>query len=431
MAPLDLDPYSSKEKEILISPNGSMVTTWGSQALKIWNTDSGAQVFDITTGSPFPCKVQFSPDSTMIALMSDWYVAVWNISSKTAKRVYYKNRPGYNNFRATAFSPNSQYLATMNSPSSSRGGDIIRIRVLDIISGKSLVYFKSRPVINAILTFSSNSKRLAISFTFDNRGVRNTQVEIWDIASASVTNAIVLYDTCFSNIIKAQIRARNYFDIKKDRYFDPDTITFSDNNHLILSSKRLADREECQVFNTRQSGKTYKGFNIKVILTINQKPSLKAKQKENNLQTQDKSSYSIDPSGSWITLDAERLIWLPPEYRLMGTKSYWDARHNCVAISNSSKSLFLLKFCCSICPRQMTPKSGTITECTSTALERHKYTYTCNLDDDFDILKFNMVSSDNVKMKVKINKIPSANDKKKSRKKLSLAKVFSRVLKAR
>lgn len=120
---------------------------------------------------------------------------------------------------------------------------------------------------------------------------------------------------------------------------------------------------------------------------------------DDNLLTNDKSSCDIDPSGSWITLDTERLVWLPPEYRLLGNEyheSYWDVRHSCIAMSTKSQPLFILKLCCSMCPQQATVKSRTIkTECTPAALERRNYTYTCKPDDSFFIVSFNMNPSDN------------------------------------
>ncbi|KAL7911871.1 hypothetical protein GGI35DRAFT_301131 [Trichoderma velutinum] len=398
MAPLDLDLYDSIEKEISISPNGKMVATWRSATLSLWDTDSGASRIGISTGETSFFKTQFSPDSTMIALMSDYSVAVWDISSESAKFIYSRSMLvslADHSFRVISFSPNSRLLAMMDNPSSSRNRNIRRIRILDITSKSILVDFRSRPVINAILTFSSDSTRLAVALTFEDEGVRKINVKVWNIASGSATNVIVLCDTYFGDIIKAQIGSFKHLNTKEPPYFDLETIKFSDSNHLILGSKRTVDDGSSPLLMTRKDGETYRNFNIKVVLTLNRELSLKTKQEVNNLRTQDKPSYGIDPSGSWITLDAERLVWLPPEYRLVGVNCNWDARHSCVAMSNESKPLFILKFCCSTCPRQITPKNGAITECTSTAPERHKYTYACSLDDDFEILSFDMDSLDN------------------------------------
>lgn len=431
MAPLDLNPYGSKKKKISISPNGRMVATWDPEILEIWNTEPGAHVFTIYTRNPFESYTgQFSPDSAMIALMSNRSFTIWDISSKKAKQIYHESSCApleYDRLKEIVFSSNSRYLAVMNSQSLPRGRDIRRIRVLDIISRKYLLDLKSRPVINAILALSSDSKKLAICLTFDEKGVGKTQVEIRDITSGLLTNAILLHDTYFSDIINAQTAAFNYGNQKRGFFFNPGRITFSDDNHLILGSKRIVNNRNVPLFSTNQ--KTYKGFNIKVILKIYPTSGFQDEQTVHDLRTQDKSRFDIDPCGSWITLDAERLVWLPPEYRLVGVGCHWDVRHGCVAISNDSTPLFILKFCCSMCPRQMTPKGRTITKCTSTAPEMHKYTYTCNLDDDFDILSFDMDSSYKDMMEARIDEVSGVNDKTQSKEGLSLSKILSRVRK--
>lgn len=206
----------------------------------------------------------------MILIFSHPSFAVWDISSKKAKRIYHNYDCGGNilyinsRFKGATFSLNSRYLATID-------GGLESIKISDIISRKRLVYLRRQPVFNAILTFSPDSKQLAISLAFSDKGVRTTNVEVWDIASGSGTNTIVLHDTHFGNI--ARIEAWDYFDQTKAMYFDPNIITFSDNNHLILVSKRYVAEGNYE----RGPGEIYKPFNIKVILTMNPKSGLNVK----------------------------------------------------------------------------------------------------------------------------------------------------------
>ncbi|KAL6800064.1 hypothetical protein J3E68DRAFT_448458 [Trichoderma sp. SZMC 28012] len=216
--------------------------------------------------------------------------------------------------RYVTFSPNGKYLASFTKPNHDRG--MPTCTLFDTMTGETALEIELQSYPNGGPAFSNDGWLLAVG--------SESLIQIWDLAS------------------------RQCLQRTKAACFCP-TFSPTGTNQLFCGS--LGSIAIIEIGQHEMAPLDLYPYSPKVKEVSVSPNDLRIKQNDDNLLTQDKPSYGIDPSGSWITLDAERLIWLPPEYRLMEVGCRWDARHSCVAISNNSTPLFILKFCCSVCPR--------------------------------------------------------------------------------
>lgn len=390
--------------KVLISPQGELVASWQEDVLKLWKLDSMAPMHElrapqigmllIRVGS----HVEFSPDSTKIFFRSLVSLKLWDISSEIEKRVFdiTESEESVNDFSTglsiTIFSPNSRFLAASrilpqspDTSSPSGGYRYIHIKVWDTVSGKLLIFLKSKPLIGIDLKFSPDSKRIAFSFDFDNNGVRMTRVELWDITSSSGTNSIVLSNKKLTDHLHKKIEELENGAYRSQSIYKP--LSFLDDHNLAFRYRHYKDESE------------HSDVIIQIVLTTS--PSITSRSEINDeaLLTTEDSSFDIDSLHSWVTLDGERLIWLPPEYRDERSR---HARFNCVATSNNSRPLSILKFCCSKCPKQAIAPGGP-TKCTSNA-SAEVYTYKRRIDGEFIILRLDMDSPDNEMLELEAKK---------------------------
>lgn len=375
-------------QSVIVSPDGRKVASsllnkrnkiWNA-VYQIWDTDSGTRLFAIfIEGHNGNREPMFSPDSSKIALLSHTSLAVWDISSQKAKQIYFENSLTWTipEFRKPIFSPNSQYLALENT-SPVRNGDICFIKILDMEFRKCLLCLRTAPKFNSLIAFSSDSRQLAASLGFDDGDVRTVKVEIWDIASGSKTHAVTLSNDYVKNYISSKINACSCAVDTISLYFNASKFAFSDDNHLILGV-------EWHWYNGIPHD-----FNIKVILTINTNSDTENTQDDENLLAEEEPNCGVDALGFWITINKERVVWLPPEYRRTRLSDSWDARNGCIAITNTLIGLSIFKFFCSVCPGQMVAQSGEKRKHTSSTPETHKRPRTVNLDDECFIIRLNM-----------------------------------------
>lgn len=344
---------------------------------------------------------EFSPDSTKIFSKSKWSLILWDISSKIEKRVLdiaeREESPirspnsrlggfdltGFDlttGFSTPIFSPNSRFLAAYKtlprSPdiySSSWRGKCTHIKLWDTISGNLLIFLKSRLIIGIDLEFSPNSKRIAISFDFNNNGIRTTRIEVWDIASSSGTNCIVFSNVKLTDHFHKKIKELENGAYRRQSIYKPLSLVDGDN----LAFRYRHYRGKTQLSDVI----------IQIVLTISPRILSRSEINDEALLTTEKSSFDISSPRSWVTLDGERLIWLPPEYR---SETFHHARLNCVATSNESRPLSILEFCCSKCSRQAIALDGP-TKCTSNS-SAEEFTYKQKIVGDFIILRLDMDS---------------------------------------
>ncbi|KAF3066744.1 hypothetical protein CFAM422_008944 [Trichoderma lentiforme] len=403
------DPYQrSRPGEVLISPRGDLVATWRKDVLKLWRLDSmapmhelrGARSGELWAGDHW----EFSPDSTKIFSKSQLSLKLWDISSTIEKQIlditepwisgsYFYPERGMtfldetSGFKTAIFSPNSRFLAasrTVPRPpnissswgsNSSWGSKCTHIKVWDTVSGKLLMLLKSEPIFGMDLKFSPDSKRIAISLHFDNNGIKTTRIEVWDITSSSGTSSMVLSHSKLTDHLQKKMEELENENYKSQSI--PDPLSFLSDRYLAFKYRHYRD------------GTKLSDVIIQIVLSIS--PSIMPRSEINDeaILTTEKSSFDIGSLGSWVTLDGERLIWLPPEYRGERTK---HVRFNCVATSNGSRPLSILKFCCSNCPRQVIALDGP-TGCTSNS-SAEDHTYKQKVEGDFIILRLDMDSPD-------------------------------------
>lgn len=407
MSPLNTPVFPQKA---MVSPNGRMLVSWRDHVFEFWNTVSGAHIFDICTrGRRQSFEPQFSPDSKRIALKSRYsldiwdissgraeklisddtfpaqlsYLAVWDISSKKAERIFVGRdmfQSLYSEFRTFASSPNGQYLALWKSPVLSSSGHMGLVKIVDTVSRKPLIYLKTMSSTSAILSFSSDSKRLAAYLEFENEGNGKIQVEVWDIASITGSDTVTLSEIYLKDNLRSQISILGNgpywvkWGFQQGLDLTPQDIFFSDNSHLVL--------------NFGKRGSMERSFLRDFILVMKTGSCEMIENTGKNLPLNIGSSYNINPLGSWLTINSERVIWLPPEYRItgQGQSCNWDAKNGCIAISNLSRPLSILKFDCSACPGWVAIQSGGQRQYISRAPEWQKQSFMRQLDDDFFII---------------------------------------------
>ncbi|KAL7928748.1 hypothetical protein V8C35DRAFT_317446 [Trichoderma chlorosporum] len=384
---------------VLVSPRGDLVASWERNVLKLWNVDPMTPAYQLRAPKTGPLNwgegdvgvsvnVGFSPDSTKVFSQSLWSLKVWDISSGTEKRILdvFENDVFFpdtvSNFGKVVFSPDSRFLAAKKTQRSSFSAPYAterrntHIKVWDTISGKLSMFLRSRPISEIDIKFSPDSKQIAISFSFDNDGIQTTRVEVWDIISSLATNVMVLSNTDLNNHLREKMNAFENEGFANRLLYK--SLSFLDDGRLAITYEHYKNKSE-------QSDLT-----IQIVLTMRQRPMSSNHITNEVFLTTEESSFDIDPQHSWVTLNGERLIWLPPEYR---SQTGHDARFDCVATSNYTRTLSVLKFCCSICPRQEITPIGTH-KCTSNAPEK-AYTYKRKRHGNSITLCFEMGSPDN------------------------------------
>lgn len=375
---------------VKLSPDGTMVACWQSDVLKFSSTASGAHLVDICAGNSGEyLSFQFSPDSSQLAFRSDLSLEVWNISSEKAEQTYIEKSPSsLNQIKQMTFSPNCQYLAIAEKLISGHG-DAASIRILDIGSGNCLTCFRtitSRPIIGLLIAFSPDSKQLASCLTFDDSGAQESGIQVWDIASASTTHTLIISNDDFKDHMRSQferLRTFNGTSDPKPFCFSPSKMSFSDDNHLLLTSEsRLEEGLSPNV-------------KIKVILTFKPSSTLKIENSNENLLVEEESNndiYALDlyPQDSWVILNGERVVWLPPEYRISDSERSWNTIDGCIAISNSFQPIFIMKFDCSERLGQVAAQSREKRQGTPHTSKKHKRSHASGRDEETLTLRLEM-----------------------------------------
>lgn len=372
---------------VKISPDGRLVVCQDFNVLEIWDTDSGEHLFDIRAkNNDMYRSIQFSHDSSKLTLGSDSFLEVWDVSSHKARQVYSKHKhSSFELVKKMTFSPNCQYLA-IEETLLWGFGDAASIMILDMNSENRSVRFKTAtvlPIIDAFIAFSPDSKQLAACLTLGCIGAHLTGIEVWDIASASTARILIFSETYFRDHLSRRLQhlcTSNCVCNLKYPCFNPSKMSFTDNNHLSLVSEKGSEE------------RLNPSCKIKVILTIEQNTKSEPETLDRNLHAREESINVVHLLDSWVTVNGERVVWLPPEYRPSNYESSWDARSNCIAISSPLRPLSIMKFDCSVWPRQVALRGGEKRQHTSSASQRHKRSRTSDLDEneDFLVLRFDM-----------------------------------------
>ncbi|KAH8127591.1 hypothetical protein LI328DRAFT_164822 [Trichoderma asperelloides] len=265
------------------------------------------------------------------------------------------------------FSPDGKYLAAFARLRHSDGIlHLPEIILIDIMTGKTVWASEIQHCSLEVPTFSADGQLLGV--------VTRDTVQIWDIASGQCIQESGVEANC------------NIFSPNENKLFcsSHGSISVIEIGHRGMAPPRNTENHPQQVMISPDGRKS------EVILTINSDSGIEIIKVNENLPAEEETNCGVDDLGFWITLNAERVIWLPPEYRPTMVWKDWHARNSCIAISNTSTPLSIFKFLSSVCPGQMVAQSGEKRKHTSSTPEKHKRSRTVNLDDGNFILRIDM-----------------------------------------
>jgi hypothetical protein len=318
----------------------------------------------------------FSPNSKKLAFISATQLSLWDISSKPVRTVLCWRFPVpllVEHSDMMIFSSDSRLLAA-----SFPFKRVFKLKVWDTDSGEclsNLIDGRKSYVRDVLLSFSSDSKRLAVSWRSNLIDDKCISVAIWNIAS----NAEIGAANLTSNDLGPSFLHKNW---KFDR------LSFLGESHLILDM-RLDSFDDMK----RESM-------VRFIFQTRTDVGLLKMPNTDLFRFREEKRYNVDSSNSWVTFNGQRLAWIPSEYRpgifgkrparLEDRPRVWDAQQNNVVLFPEPSSPFFIQFCCNTCPQETNPSSISVTERASSPIER-EYTYVRELND-WQILHFNISS---------------------------------------
>ncbi|KAL6906651.1 hypothetical protein GGI43DRAFT_431045 [Trichoderma evansii] len=259
--------------------------------------------------------------------------------------------------KAIALSPDGKYLIASTKPPNSGGKTMPSCTLLDSMTGE-IIFEISLAAYNRVSAFSADGQLLAVGTL--------GMVEIWDISSRQCIQKTEVTADCpmFSHTEKRKLFCGS------DGCID----VIETGQHEITTPTNTQMRSQNVLISPNDT-------------TLHSPRIQKIKDSTNDI---------LELQGSWVTLNGERLIWLPPEYRPTSHwyESKWDTKNSCIAISNPSKSLFILNFDCSVYSRLVAAQNGGKRKRASNTSERDRHSHASELDDDFFILRLDMDSID-------------------------------------
>lgn len=139
---------------------------WKTKKLQVWDAHNGKMLFARKLDSNTSDKVVFSPDSTLVASVSD-KIHFWN--AKTGSKLYSSKSP-LGKVESIAFSPNGKYLVS-SIPAKDRHANFYDMVPSVHENGDFYEYthFSVTVQYNSLFQFSSDSKLLA--YRFGNRSI--------------------------------------------------------------------------------------------------------------------------------------------------------------------------------------------------------------------------------------------------------------------
>jgi WD40 repeat protein len=157
---------ASGARQLAVAPDGSLLAGWDRQAggIRLWDPTNGTGPGFFETGSGYAYALDFSSDSSKLAVATNETVMVWDIATR-ARLNWNATVPGAT---ALAFSPNGLWLAAV-APDRT-------VRLLDAATGREVRRFTGSGLRANVLTFSPDSTRLVTG------GIDRT-ARVWDVDS--------------------------------------------------------------------------------------------------------------------------------------------------------------------------------------------------------------------------------------------------------
>lgn len=381
--------------QVSISPNGRLVASRFADPFVIEVMDTDSRIPTQILRSPLEnegTSMLFSPDSRKLVVMLDIEMILWNISSKPAKIISTRKSAsfGFMTRRGTfRFSPDSECLATMLDGLASYNMSRTYIKVWDTGSGKCLMYLeKKEQARSGHLFFTPDSRRLAISWLVG----EVIRVEIWEIASTSAIQTIDLscYDP-YGHLNISSPHPNSWSSSEEEDQEDgeagegegegegedenPDErgidaileLSFLGESHLLLDARSMTKK-------------------LRVALRTRTDLELTGKSNSDMFRFTEAKSYDVDSTQSWIELDGEKLVWIPPQYR-NGAR---DAQRNCVALTHDTGFLSIIQFRHGVLPKQISPSNASIMGHVSRLPAGEAYRYLRELGNNWKIIHHEM-----------------------------------------
>ena len=134
------------------SPDGKIFAVRGDRDILVWDLNSGSELFrlDIDIKSPFPSKLMFSPDGTLLAVYgTHGKIQVWNVDTHFRLPIFVEN------VNSLAFSPDSTLLALGHS-----GGIVLWDVTPTGLEERSKISDSDKQGFQDVLIFSPDGKTL-------------------------------------------------------------------------------------------------------------------------------------------------------------------------------------------------------------------------------------------------------------------------------
>lgn len=194
--------YSGRKKinisSITFSMDGKFFAcAWKTKKLQVWDSQSGKKLFARKLDSSTSDKVVFSPDSKLIATLSD-KIYLW--STKTGSKAY-SSEVSLGKIESVAFSPNSKYLVS-SIPSEDEDADFddMEPSVQDNGDFYGYTHISVTVEYDSLFQFSSNSKLLAYRF--------GDRVVVLDVETREFVHTFTSHP---SNLVKLSIFGDNKY----------------------------------------------------------------------------------------------------------------------------------------------------------------------------------------------------------------------------
>ncbi|KAJ5194740.1 NACHT and WD40 domain protein [Penicillium cinerascens] len=304
-----LDGHSEWIQSTAFSPDGRLLASGSNdKRVCIWDTATGILRQTLKGHSASVWSVAFSPDGRLLASSSqDQTVHLWNTTTGVFRQVL----KGHSSWvRLVRFSPDGCLLAS--------GSEDHTVRLWDSATGALQHTLDGH--IDAVLS---------VSFSLDGRllasGSRDQTVRLWNL-----TTGILLHTL------------QGHFDLVRSTAFSP-------NSRLLASSS--ADKT-VRIWETAtgELNQTYITNTVNTLQFSNDGPYIHTDLGILDLQSNcdiprpysrhKNVDISIEDQ-RWITLNGEKVLWLPPESRASSSKSYG----NLLALGHPSGQISFIKFC--------------------------------------------------------------------------------------
>ncbi|HHB93130.1 MAG TPA: PKD domain-containing protein [Thioploca sp.] len=154
-------------ESVAFSSDGKLILSGsGDNTLKLWDANTGTEIYSFNDNTGPIWSVAFSPDNTQaLAIFNDKTIKLWNVNSKTEIRSFIGHT---DTIWSIVFSPDGKYILS--------GSGDKKLKLWDISSGKELRSFIGHTGIILSVAYSTNGK-YALSGSVDNT------VKLWDISS--------------------------------------------------------------------------------------------------------------------------------------------------------------------------------------------------------------------------------------------------------